>query len=518
MRVFNLIWIGQITSLTGSAVTTFGLGVWVYQATGSATYYGTLVLLASLPGLLVLPLAGTLVDRWDRRRALLFSAAGAAVLPLAVAALSYAQALRLWHVYLLVTVAAVFTAFQWPALSALVPEVVPQDRLGKANARLGFADAAGRIVGAALGGGLYVAAGLGGLLILDIASFAVAVVTLAIAGRLLRGDATVTAPAPVTAARRSSLRQEIPKGWAFLRQRPGLLGLQLFFAKANLAMEFAIVLIPPLVLSRSTPGALGMIEAIGWSGMLLGGAYLSVGRQPRRRVATILAITAVQGALVIMAGAGAQNWVIATAMFGILLGYSVVGAAAATLWQLKTPRELQGRVFALRRMIAWSTEPIAYGLAGPLVETVFTPLVGAGGPLAGTVGRITGSGQGAGISLAFMVMGAIVLTVTAATCLRTPVRRLEQDLPDAPRAEPAMSRVTPTPSEEMAMTDEDQQTYKVVLNHEEQYSIWPVDRANPGGWRDEGTSGSKSECLEHINKVWTDMRPLSLRMASRGQP
>jgi MbtH protein len=59
--------------------------------------------------------------------------------------------------------------------------------------------------------------------------------------------------------------------------------------------------------------------------------------------------------------------------------------------------------------------------------------------------------------------------------------------------------------------NEDTTIYKVVLNHEEQYSIWPADRENALGWRDEGTSGTKQECLDHIDKVWTDMRPLSLR-------
>ena len=58
---------------------------------------------------------------------------------------------------------------------------------------------------------------------------------------------------------------------------------------------------------------------------------------------------------------------------------------------------------------------------------------------------------------------------------------------------------------------EDLTTYKVVVNHEEQYSIWPVDRENPLGWEDRGPSGSKEECLAYINEVWTDMRPLSLR-------
>jgi MbtH protein len=58
---------------------------------------------------------------------------------------------------------------------------------------------------------------------------------------------------------------------------------------------------------------------------------------------------------------------------------------------------------------------------------------------------------------------------------------------------------------------EDTTTYKVVVNHEEQYSIWPTDRENPLGWRDAGRSGSKPECLAYIGEVWTDMRPLSLR-------
>lgn len=63
---------------------------------------------------------------------------------------------------------------------------------------------------------------------------------------------------------------------------------------------------------------------------------------------------------------------------------------------------------------------------------------------------------------------------------------------------------------------EDSTIYKVVVNHEEQYSIWPADRENPLGWRDEGKSGTKEECLAHIKEVWTDMRPLSLRKRMEG--
>jgi len=67
------------------------------------------------------------------------------------------------------------------------------------------------------------------------------------------------------------------------------------------------------------------------------------------------------------------------------------------------------------------------------------------------------------------------------------------------------------------MSDEDRTIYKVVMNHEEQYSIWPVERDNALGWSDAGLRGTKEECLEYIKEVWTEMRPRSLRAFARGQ-
>ncbi|MEO1131285.1 MAG: MbtH family NRPS accessory protein [Cyanobacteria bacterium J06639_1] len=71
----------------------------------------------------------------------------------------------------------------------------------------------------------------------------------------------------------------------------------------------------------------------------------------------------------------------------------------------------------------------------------------------------------------------------------------------------------------MSGKEQDNTSYKVVINDEEQYSIWPEEKDNPLGWHDVGKSGTKEECLEHINEVWTDMRPLSLRqhMEAAGQ-
>ena len=63
----------------------------------------------------------------------------------------------------------------------------------------------------------------------------------------------------------------------------------------------------------------------------------------------------------------------------------------------------------------------------------------------------------------------------------------------------------------MATEDQDDDLYRVVVNHEEQYSIWPLDKENAPGWKDTGKTGTKAECLAHIKEVWTDMRPKSLR-------
>jgi MbtH protein len=73
----------------------------------------------------------------------------------------------------------------------------------------------------------------------------------------------------------------------------------------------------------------------------------------------------------------------------------------------------------------------------------------------------------------------------------------------------AQARANDTDS--VGKSDEDTRQYRVVINHEEQYSIWPADREPPLGWKDVGKSGTKQECLEYIKEVWTDMRPLSLR-------
>ncbi|GAA2645569.1 hypothetical protein GCM10010399_94210 [Dactylosporangium fulvum] len=448
MRVFHVLWAGQAVSLIGSSVTSFGVGIWVYAQTGSPTAFTLLILAATLPGIVLLPIAGALVDRWDRRRAMLLSDAGTATVTLLALVLLTTGAFAIWQLYVLAVFLSVFKAVQWPAFSALVAEIVPREHLGRANGRVGLAEALGEVLGALIAGSLYTVLDLRGLLLVDVVTFTAALGTMLWSLRRM----PPAAGAPETGTGQAPLSGELGAGWRYIRARPGLSGLLTFFAVHNFGMQLVIVLVPPLVLTLSGPTAYGVVEAVGWAGMVIGGGIVSLTREPRRRVRAILTVGAVQAVLVAAMGVTHAVWAAAAGMFGILAGYAVTNAVTATLWQLKTPLEVQGRVFAVRGMLAWSAQPLAYGVAGPFAQYAAAPLVDPGGPLAGSLGRLTGPGTAGGIALVFLAAAPLLLGIVVASALRPRLRLLEAELPDVPKggAGPAPADAADAPVQPVA--------------------------------------------------------------------
>jgi MFS family permease len=168
-RDFGLLWAGGLSSETGDWFLLVGLPYWVLRETGSSLVTATVFLVGLLPGLVVGPLAGVLVDRWDRRRTLVAVSLAEAAFLLPLLAVDGRD--RLWIVYLVIAVEATLAQLNDPARNALVPTLVPGDDLVGANALIGLNANLARLAGSPLGGILVEVAGLPGLVIGDAASF-----------------------------------------------------------------------------------------------------------------------------------------------------------------------------------------------------------------------------------------------------------------------------------------------------------------------------------------------------------
>jgi hypothetical protein len=190
------------------------------------------------------------------------------------------------------------------------------------------------------------------------------------------------------------------------------------------------VLLPPFILSFKTPEALGTIMSAGGVGVVAGSVLLSVWEGPQRRMRAIFVASFIRGVVLFLAVLQPSAVLIATAAFIFLFCDPVIFTSSQTIWQTKVPAEVQGRAFAMRRLVAWSTLPLAYVVAGPLADRILEPWMAAQGPLARAAGGLFGTGPGRGIAVLFIVLGVLTVLAVIAGFLYQPLRDLEDRLPD----------------------------------------------------------------------------------------
>ena len=422
MAAFLTICGGQMVSLFGTGLTAFALGVWTFQTTGSVSQYATILLFNVLPPVLLSPVAGALVDRLDRRWVIVASDCAAGLATLSLAALFFTGRLAIWHIYVALSVGSSAQAFRWPALSASTTLLVPGRQLGRASGLMQMGTATAQILAPLAAGALLAPIGVAGILALDFTTFLVAIVTV-LAVRIPR-------PAADAAAGREKPLTQLAYGWTYLRRHPGLLALLALFAGNNFTMGLLTVLITPLVLSFASPRVLGTVLSVAGSGLLAGGLVMAIWGGPRRRLAGIGGAFLVQSLVLALGGWRISAPQLAASAFVFLFGFSVISTCSQALWQSKVAPEVQGRVFALRQMIALSALPLSRLVAGPLADKVFEPLLAPGGRLAGTLGRFLGVGLGRGIGLLIVVLGLFNLLVLVIAWSYPRLRLLEEEMPD----------------------------------------------------------------------------------------
>ncbi|HEX3526197.1 MAG TPA: MFS transporter [Thermoanaerobaculia bacterium] len=421
---FFIFWLGQVVSMLGSGLTGFGLGVWVYQRTGSVSDFTLIYVFGALPGLVLAPLMGTLVDRWDRRWALILANFGASISTLALVILLTENMLQLWHIYIIVAIGASCISLQTPVFSATVPLLLPKKHFGRASGMMQLGPASSRIIAPLLAGLLMPILKLQGLIALDLGTFVFASITLLIL------KIPKVAPGPVARVKKGLLREAM-YGWTYIKERPGLVSLLLFFAGLNLLFACSQVLTTPLVLSFAKPPQLGVVLSLASAGMLAGSIAMSIWGGPPKRIWGILLFSPVLGLSFLVIGLRPSVALIGAGAFLLFFVVPIINGCDDAIWQAKVEPQVQGRVFATAQLVSTFTAPIAYLLAGPLADRFFEPLMRPGGALAGSLGQVLGVGPGRGIALQFGVMGLLLIAAALSGFLYPRLRSLEDEIPDA---------------------------------------------------------------------------------------
>jgi DHA3 family macrolide efflux protein-like MFS transporter len=427
MTTFTIIWVGQIVSLLGTAMSGFALTLWAYEITGKATPLALVGFFFITPMTILGPFVGTLVDRGNRKLMMMLSDLAAAFNTAVILVLFTTNNLEIWHLYVTATIGGIFNGFQWPAFSAAITMMIPKKHYARANGMMDMAGPASGILAPLLAGALIAPIGIQGILIIDLVSAGAAISTLLFA--------RIPQPPKTEAGLESegSFLKEAAYGFRYIFARPSLLGLQSVFLAGNLFLNLSFAVFAPMILARTNNNEIvfGSVQTAGAIGGVLGGVLMGIWGGPKRRIHGVLlgwTFAGLLGPIILGTGQTTLMWVIGIFLFGI--PSPVINGSNQAIWQAKVAPDVQGRVFATRRLIAWLVSPLSRLIAGPIADNLMEPSMQIGGSLAPIFGDIVGTGPGAGIGLMFLITGLLTAITGLSGYLFPAIRQVEDVLPD----------------------------------------------------------------------------------------
>ncbi len=364
---FFSIWSGQTVSLLGSQLVQFALIWWLTKATGSATVLATASLIGILPQVFIMPVAGTLVDRWSRRATMILADSIIALMTVLLAILFWRGDVQIWQVYLLMFIRSAAGGFHWSAMQASTSLMVPQKHLSRIQGLNQMTNGGLNIISAPVGALLLEVLPIQGVLAIDVGTALLAIAPLFF----------ISVPQPARAAADgnagdTSVWQDFKAGFQYAISWPGLVLIGLMATMINLLLTPAFSLLPILVIKHFNGQAfhLAWLESGFGIGVVAGGLLLSIWGGFKRRI-----LTSMLGLLLIgfatlgigLAPASAFTFAVVVTFLAGFANPLTNGPIFAVMQSVVEPG-MQGRVFTLLGSVATAMTPLGLIIAGPVAD------------------------------------------------------------------------------------------------------------------------------------------------------
>lgn len=414
---FLLLWSGELISAIGSGLTSFGLGVYVFEQTGKASATALVTLLAFMPSLLLSAVAGVLADRYDRRLLMVLGDSLSAVGLIFILICMLRGEAQLWQICVGVTVSSVFSSLLDPAYKATVTDLLTEEQYTKASGLVQAAGSAKYLISPVIAGFLLTVSDIKLLLVIDICTFFVTVTSTLVVRSGLASKKCEQA---------KSFIREFKDGWGAVSENRGVLVLVIMTSVMTFFLGFIQTLFTPMILAFSDSSILGTVETIAASGMLV--TSLIIGILPIKRGHAKMLSVSLFCAGIFMAAFGLRENIVLICVSGFLFFAMLPFANTSLDFLIRTNIEnyVQGRAWGLIGVISQLGFVVAYALSGVLADYVFTPLLLDGGVLADSVGKIIGTGSGRGSGFLIFIAGVLVCVTSVILHNVKSVKKLEK--------------------------------------------------------------------------------------------
>ena len=400
-KKYIIFWISQSVSQLGSAMTSFALILWAYTQNGSAMTVSLMSFFNYVPYIIVSLFAGTFVDNHSKKKVMLVSDSIAAVCSVAVLVLSVGNGLRIYHIYMVNFVIGFMNAFQGPASAVAVGKIVPKEKLAQVSGMNSFSGNLIAIMSPVLAAALFAIGGLKILLFIDLVSFVFAFLILLL---------VIQIPEDLhDKAEKKPMLEGCSEGFRYLRDNRGIFTIIITMALLNFFSRLTYEnILSPMILARSGNDsiALGIVNAVMGIGGIVGGIIVAAGKFSKNNVKMIY-VSAMLSFLLgdVMMGTGRNVVFWAIAGFAASFPIPFINAGQNVILYQRVPEQIQGRVFAVRNAIQFSTIPAGILLGGFLADYVFEPFMATENTVSAVLRVLVGQGAGSGMAVMFLCTG-----------------------------------------------------------------------------------------------------------------